>query len=190
MIKLRSMVVDAEKTGVDSTSKSDERVTRVGQMIRRYKLDELSQLWNVFRGDMSIVGPRPNVRRETAIYTDEEKQLLHVRPGITDLASIVFADEADIIEGCDDPDIKYNQLIRPWKSRLSLLYVRNHSFFIDLKIIVYTAVGIISRSTALKGIQKILDRLGADTILKAVALREKPLMAYPPPGAERIVMSR
>ena len=122
MVKLRSMIANADASGVDSTSADDERITPVGHFIRRYKLDEVTQLWNVFKGDMSLVGPRPNVKRETDLYTDEEKRLLSVRPGITDFASIVFADESEILEGREDHDLAYNQLIRPYKSVRAILY--------------------------------------------------------------------
>ena len=93
MIKLRSMIIGADKSGVDSTSSSDSRITGIGRIIRQYKLDELSQLFNVLSGEMSLVGPRPNVRRETDLYTREEKLLLTIKPGITDISSIVFSDE-------------------------------------------------------------------------------------------------
>ena len=99
MVKLRSMIVGADKSGVDSTSDNDMRITPIGYKIRRYKLDELIQLWNVLKGDMSLVGPRPNVKPETDLYTNIEKGLLSVRPGITDFSSIVFSDEGDILEG-------------------------------------------------------------------------------------------
>src|SRR5215213_3935979 len=123
MVKFRSMVIRADTSGVDSTANDDPRITGLGRFVRRYKLDEIPQLWNVLVGSMSLVGPRPNVERDTALYTTEERRLLSIRPGITDLASIVFADEGDILEGSDNPDLKYNQVIRPWKSRLGLLYV-------------------------------------------------------------------
>ena len=113
MLKLRSMIINADKSGVDSTASNDKRITGVGRFIRKYKLDELSQLWNVLLGDMSLVGPRPNVKRETDLYTKEEKILLTVRPGITDFSSIVFSDEGEILKNQVDPDIAYNQLIRP-----------------------------------------------------------------------------
>ncbi len=190
MVKLRSMVVHADKSGVDSTSAQDPRITSVGQFIRSYKLDELSQLWNVLRGDMSLVGPRPNVKRETDIYTREEKRLLSVRPGITDIASIVFSDENDILKDSQDPDLDYNQLIRPWKSRLGLLYVDKHSLALDLNLIYLTAVAIGSRERALAGVQKILARLGADSELRRVALRSEKLVPYPPPGAIEVVTTR
>ena len=138
MVKLRSMVVGADKSGVDSTSGNDMRITSIGHKIRKYKLDELVQLWNVFIGDMSLVGPRPNVTAETNLYTDVEKKLLSVKPGITDFASIVFSDEGAILEGKSDPDLAYNQLIRPWKSRLGLIYIEHQSFIMDVKLIFYS----------------------------------------------------
>ena len=97
MVKLRSMVINADASGVNSTSNTDTRITAVGRFIRKFKLDELMQLWNVLIGDMSLVGPRPNVRSETDMYTPVERKLLTVRPGITDLASIVFSDEGEIL---------------------------------------------------------------------------------------------
>ena len=190
MVKLRSMVVDADKSGVDSTTVGDKRITRVGHIIRRYKLDEFSQLWNVLKGDMSLVGPRPQVQQDVDLYTEKERHLLDVLPGITDLASIVFSDEGDILSGSNDPDLKYNQVIRPWKSRLGLLYVEKHSFLLDLCIIGLTVVAIISRPRALMGVQRILRKLGADDQLIKVAQRKELLQSYPPPGADKIVVSR
>ncbi len=190
MVKLRSMVINADKSGVDSTSTKDPRITRVGQFIRSYKLDELSQLWNVLRGDMSLVGPRPNVKRETDIYTREEKRLLSMRPGITDIASIVFSDENEILKDSQDPDLDYNQLIRPWKSRLGLLYVDNHSLTLDINLIYLTAVAIGSRERALASVQKILVKLGAEPELRRVSRRTDKLVPYPPPGATEIVTNR
>ena len=184
------MIVGADKTGIDSTSASDKRITWVGHLIRSYKLDEFSQLWNVLRGDMSLVGPRPNVEREVALYTDEEKRLLDVRPGITDLASIVFSDEGEILAGTEDPDLKYNQLIRPWKSRLGLLYIRERAFLIDIYIICLTVIAMLSRPLALAGVERIVRNLGADNKLIEVAKRKEPLQPYPPPGSDRIVTSR
>lgn len=181
MIKLRSMVVNADKTGVDSTSGSDPRITSIGRFIRAYKLDELTQLWNVIKGDMSLVGPRPNVQRETELYTEVEKQLLSVRPGITDIASIVFSDEGDILKESEDPDLDYNQLIRPWKSRLGLLYVENSSIILDMALIILTVIAIFSREKALSGVQKILDDLKADEQLREVSKRQIPLTPFPPP---------
>ncbi|RJR54279.1 MAG: sugar transferase [Desulfobacteraceae bacterium] len=190
MVKLRSMIVGADKTGVDSTSAADNRITWIGVIIRRYKLDEFSQLWNVLKGDMSLVGPRPNVEREVALYTQEERKVLDLRPGITDLASIVFSDEGDILEGSTDPDLMYNQVIRPWKSRLCLLYLEERSLILDMQIIFLTAVAIFSRSAALKRVRVLLEKLRADENLRTVARRDRPLKPYPPPGSDRVVVSR
>jgi lipopolysaccharide/colanic/teichoic acid biosynthesis glycosyltransferase len=190
MVKLRSMVIRADVSGVDSTSANDPRITAVGRFIRRFKLDELSQLWNVLKGDMSLVGPRPNVARETNLYTVEEKHLLSVRPGITDIASIVFADENEILKDSTDPDLDYNQLIRPWKSRLGLLYVEKRSLFLDFRLVFLTVVAILSREKALRNVQNILDRLGADESVKKVALRQDVLRPFPPPGASEVVTHR
>ena len=190
IVKLRSMVVDADKTGVDSTSGNDMRITPIGHKIRRYKLDELIQLWNVLIGDMSLVGPRPNVKTETDLYTDVEEGLLSVRPGITDFSSIVFSDEGEILEGEDNPDLAYNQLIRPWKSRLGLAYIKNQSFLLDLQLIFYTVVAIISKPKALIWVAKKLNNLDVDADTVSVSKREVNLFPFPPPGSDEIVSSR
>jgi lipopolysaccharide/colanic/teichoic acid biosynthesis glycosyltransferase len=190
MIKLRSMVKNADKSGVDSTSKDDRRITAVGRFVRKYKLDELTQLWNVLKGEMSLVGPRPNVKRETDLYTRREKKLLSARPGITDIASIVFSDESDILAGQADPDIAYNQLIRPGKSRLGIFYVENASIWVDLQLLVLTALAIVSKASALRGVTAILRRLGAPHDLIELAKRDRPLVPMPPPGATTIVINR
>ncbi|HEU4427745.1 MAG TPA: sugar transferase [Myxococcota bacterium] len=190
MVKLRSMRVGADRSGVDSTAANDSRITRIGAFVRRYKLDELTQLWNVLMGDMSLVGPRPNVERETRLYTSEEARLLSVRPGITDFASIVFSDEGEILEGQRNPDLAYNQLIRPWKSRLGLIYIERSSLALDLALIALTAATIVSRGAALRGVARILRAVGAPESLVAIALRDSPLRPCPPPGASEIVMAR
>lgn len=190
MVKLRSMVIGADKTGVDSTSSNDNRITSVGRFIRRYKLDELTQLWNVFKGDMSLVGPRPNVKRETDLYTLIERKLLDVKPGITDISSVVFSDEGDILKDQVDPDIAYNQLIRPGKSTLGLLYIKNQSLLLDIKLCVVTIIAILSREKALAEIQKILQAIDAPEDVRLMAKRNQPLVPRPPPGGDRIVTSR
>lgn len=190
MVKLRSMVVNADASGVDSTSATDPRITSTGTFIRAYKLDELTQLWNVLKGEMSLVGPRPNVSRETAMYTHEEKRLLSVKPGITDFASIVFADEGEILSGHEDPDLAYNQLIRPGKSKLGLFYIDRRSTLVDMRIIGLTGLAILSRERSLQGVVRLLTRLGADKDLLALAARKEPLVPSPPPGATAIVTSR
>ncbi|HEX2723818.1 MAG TPA: sugar transferase [Gemmatimonadaceae bacterium] len=191
MVKFRSMVVRADKTGVDSTAGDDPRITALGRFTRRFKLDEIPQLWNVLWGSMSLVGPRPNVARETALYTPDEKRLLSVRPGITDLASIVFADEGEILQGSADPDLKYNQVIRPWKSRLGLLYVHAEpSIARDLTVILCTIKGAMDRRAALAEIQELARNLGASHELLDVMSRRGPLPAAAPPGASDIVRTR
>jgi lipopolysaccharide/colanic/teichoic acid biosynthesis glycosyltransferase len=190
MVKLRSMVVNADSSGVDSTSADDRRITPIGRVIRRMKLDELTQLWNVLLGDMSMVGPRPNVKRETDLYTPLERTLLSVKPGITDFASIVFSDEGDILQGEVDPDVAYNQLIRPGKSRLGLFYLEKRSAWIDLQLCCLTAVSIFSRRRALRMVHKLLNRLRAPADLMGMALRRSPLEPASPPGTDKIVTSR
>jgi lipopolysaccharide/colanic/teichoic acid biosynthesis glycosyltransferase len=191
MVKFRSMVIRADKSGVDSTAGNDPRITRLGRFIRRFKLDELPQLWNVLKGDMALVGPRPNVKRETDIYTREEKQLLSVRPGMTDIASIVFADEGDILAGSADPDLRYNQVIRPWKSRLGLLYVKKAgSIALDVRLIMLTIASAGDRQGTLEQVSRLVARLGGEPDLVQVARRVDQLVAAPPPGATQIVLTR
>ena len=188
--KFRSMTVNADSSGVDSTSANDPRITSIGRFIRKYKIDELSQLFNVFIGNMSLVGPRPNVERDTVLYTAKEKKLLSVKPGITDFSSIVFSDEGDILEGYDDPDLTYNQIIRPWKSRLGLIYIENQTFILDLKLIYLTLVSLISREASLQKMCYILEVLNAPNNVVMAASRKEPFFPYPPPGSEKIVESR
>ena len=190
MVKLRSMVHRADASGVSSTAGDDPRITWVGRFIRKFKLDEFPQLWNVLKGEMSLVGPRPNIEDETRLYTDVERGLLDVRPGITDMASIVFADESDILKGSDDPDLAYNQLIRPWKSRLGLLYVEHASCWLNVRLIFLTALAMVSRSRALRRTGRLVAALGGDETLCAVARREGKLTPHPPPGMEEVVTRR
>ncbi len=121
-----------------SNGAGEPRITRVGAFLRRYKMDELPQLLNVFRGDMSFVGPRPQVQWAVDLYTEEERVLLSLRPGITDYASLRFSNEGEILKGADDPDQAYIELIAPEKIRLGLEYARNRSFWVDLKLILLT----------------------------------------------------
>ena len=190
MVKMRSMIKNADAQGVDSTSANDMRITPVGHFIRNYKLDELTQLWNVLKGDMSLVGPRPNVKRETDLYTSQEKRLLSVKPGITDFASIVFSDEGEILADKSDPDIAYNQLIRPGKSRLGLFYIEHKNILVDLLLIALTALAIVSKQRSLKAVVRLLKLIHAPQDLLELAAREKPLTPQPPPGATEIVQSR
>lgn len=147
--KFRTMVMNAENLGGTSTSDDDKRITRVGAILRRWKLDELPQLWNVLVGDMSLVGPRPQVEHDVAKYTEQEKAILGVRPGITDWASIKFRNEGEILKDQPDPDQAYIDLIRPEKIRLQLHYVRNRSFVTDLKILWATLLALAGREVKL-----------------------------------------
>jgi lipopolysaccharide/colanic/teichoic acid biosynthesis glycosyltransferase len=184
MIKFRSMVVNADRIGGASTAATDRRITPVGSFVRAYKLDELIQLWNVVTGDMSLVGPRPQVMSDAALYTEAEKRMLTVRPGITDPASIVFSDEGEVLKGASDPDGEYNRLIRPWKSRLALAYIDHRSLAVDLGLILLTLVAIVSRTAALAGLGRLLSGWNLHPLVMRMAARQEPLMAYPPPGAE------
>ena len=190
MFKLRSMIVNADKSGVDSTSNNDMRITRIGKFIRKFKMDELSQLINVLLGDMSLVGPRPNVQRETDLYTKSEKKLLLVRPGITDISSIVFSDEGEILSNSKDPDIDYNQLIRPGKGYLGIFYIENQSFLLDIKLIFITLITIFNRNLALKNVSKVLKKYNASEFLIKIAERKEKLVPSPPPGSINIVKDR
>jgi lipopolysaccharide/colanic/teichoic acid biosynthesis glycosyltransferase len=190
MYKFRSMVVNAEKSGVDSTSASDSRITFVGKWVRRFKIDELPQLWNVLTGSMSLVGPRPNVQREVHLYSQEEMHLLDVSPGITDFASIVFADEGQILDGSDDPDISYNQLIRPGKNYLGLHYVKERTLLIDIRIVLLTILAIVSRARALDATSALIKKTGGSQELVLLALRKSELQPTPPPGFDQIITTR
>jgi lipopolysaccharide/colanic/teichoic acid biosynthesis glycosyltransferase len=179
MCKFRTMTMGGGHNGVNSTASGDPRITRVGRWLRWSKLDELPQLFHVLTGQMSLVGPRPQVPEEVERYTARERELLHTRPGMTDLASIVFADEGEILEGSSDPDLLYNQIVRPWKSRLALIYAdRGNRLGLDLQILALTLVGLVHRGWALRGIQTILEKLGADPLLRRMAARREPLMAH------------
>lgn len=189
MVKLRSMVINADKSGVDSTAADDKRITAVGHFIRRFKLDELMQLWNVLLGDMSVVGPRPNVDADTNRYTHEERKILLMKPGITDIASIVFSDEGDILEGASNPDLLYNQIIRPYKSRLAIIYVEKNALGLDVFLIVQTIFAIINKEAALKNVCERLKKMGSDQDLIEVCGRQNPLKEAPPPGSNSVVKS-
>lgn len=136
--KFRTMVANAEKLGGPSTADHDPRITRLGKTLRRYKLDELPQLINILKGEMSLVGPRPEVPQYVALFSEEEKDILTVRPGITDWASIWNPDEGSWLAGCEDPEKMYLERIRPEKIRLQLQYVRKQSFHVDIRILIDT----------------------------------------------------
>jgi len=145
IVKFRSMVTEADRRGGPTTSDDDPRLTRSGRFIRRLKLDEFSQLVNVLLGQMSLVGPRPEVVDKVQCYSGEERRVLAVRPGITDWASIWNSDEGAVLAGAPDPDQAYEKVIRPTKLKLQLDYCRNRSFLVDLKIILFTLIKIFRR---------------------------------------------
>lgn len=145
IFKFRTMIINAEKIGGPSTPDDDPRITKIGKSIRKYKFDELPQLINILRGEMSLVGPRPEVKHYIDMFTEEEKAILSVKPGITDWASLRNPDEGAILEGSLDPEKTYMEKIRPEKIRLQLKYVREHSFLTDLKILFLTLKTIILR---------------------------------------------
>lgn len=184
MAKIRSMRIDADRIGGTSTSGNDQRITPVGRYIRRFKLDELLQLWNVLKGDMHLVGPRPNTPKDVNLYSHLEMTLIDVRPGITDLSSIVFSDEGSILYGSNDPDELYNKIIRPWKSRLGLLYIEHQSLWLDAQIVFLTFIALFSKQLALSGVHKILIKLEAPRQLIDTCLRTEVLEEVLPPGME------
>ena len=144
IMKFRSMIVDAEAKGMQITTDGDNRITKVGKFIRKTKIDELPQLFNVFIGQMSFVGPRPEVPKYVAMYNEEQRQVLSVKPGITDLASIEFRNENDLLDGDDDPETKYIQEIMPAKLELNIKYISKAGFFYDIGLIFKTIGKVIS----------------------------------------------
>lgn len=138
LFKFRSMRVGSDKKGLITVGGRDPRVTRSGYYIRKYKLDELPQLINVFIGDMSLVGPRPEVRKYVDLYTPEQMHVLDVRPGITDLASIRYRNENELLEQADDPEKFYREVVMQDKLRINMEYVANHSFWYDIRLIFRT----------------------------------------------------
>lgn len=138
LYKFRSMRIGSDKKGLITIGEKDNRITKTGFILRKYKLDELPQLWNVFIGDMSLVGPRPEVKKYTDLYTEEQKQVLHVRPGITDWASIKYVDENKILGESKTPDEAYVNLIMPNKIKLNMVYIQNQTLGEYFKIIFTT----------------------------------------------------
>ncbi|WP_419573809.1 sugar transferase [Ruminococcus sp.] len=141
--KFRSMRIGADKQGLITIGGRDPRITRIGYFIRKYKLDELPQLFNVLKGDMSLVGPRPEVRKYVDLYTDEQRKVLSVRPGITDYASIEYVDENTILGQADDADKAYIEQILPDKIRYNMKYINHRSVKEYFKIIFLTIWSII-----------------------------------------------
>ncbi len=149
IFKFRSMIKDAEGKGKWNVGDNDDRITPIGHFLRNTKLDELPQLINVLIGDMSLVGPRPELQVYVDIYTDTEKPILDLKPGITDWASITNFDQFEVFTKAKDPDEAYLKYIRPLKLQLQLYYRENNSFISDLKIIFWTIYKVISRTEKL-----------------------------------------
>ena len=143
LYKFRSMRVGADKKGLITVGGKDNRITKVGYIIRKYKLDELPQLLNVLKGDMSLVGPRPEVRKYVDLYTEEQRKVLSVRPGITDYASIEYVDENEILGKAEDPDKTYIEVIMPDKIKYNMKYINNRSVWEYLKVIFLTFKSIV-----------------------------------------------
>lgn len=159
LVKLRTMRVDAPETGPEITAGADPRITPLGARLRRTKLDELPQLWNVVRGDMSLVGPRPEVPRYVARYGPAQRAALRARPGLTDPASLEWADEAGMLAHFDDPERAYAEIVLPGKLAVSLAYLQRRTVWSDLAIVARTAVHV--GSAAVRGARP--ARLGRHT---------------------------
>jgi lipopolysaccharide/colanic/teichoic acid biosynthesis glycosyltransferase len=136
------MRTGSDKKGLITVGGHDSRITRMGYFIRKYKIDELPQLWNVLKGDMSLVGPRPEVKKYVDLYTEEQRRVLSVRPGITDYASIEYVDENEILGKADNPDRVYVEEIMPAKIKLNMRYIENRSLKEYFKIIGLTFINI------------------------------------------------
>lgn len=158
IFKFRSMKPDCEGKGKWNVGDKDDRITKVGHFLRKSKLDELPQLLNVIKGDMSLVGPRPELRHYIDMYTDEEKPILDLKPGITDWASMTNFEQFKGFTNAKDPDEYYLNTVRPLKLKLQLYYRYNHSFFGDIKCILWTVYKVVTHSQKLpKDVQKIVD---------------------------------
>jgi lipopolysaccharide/colanic/teichoic acid biosynthesis glycosyltransferase len=138
LYKFRSMIIDADKKGLLTVGGKDTRITASGYFIRKYKLDELPQLINVLSGDMSIVGPRPEVPKYVALYNEDQKKVLDIRPGISDWASINFSNENELLSKAENPELFYISEIMPQKLAINLNYLRNRNLWVDTKIIFFT----------------------------------------------------
>jgi len=143
LYKFRTMKTGSDRKSLLTVGDYDSRITKIGRFLRKYKLDELPQLWNVLKGNMSLVGPRPEVRKYVNLYYEEQKRVLKVRPGITDYASIAFVDENRILALSKDPEKEYIETIMPHKLELNLRYIENHSVKEYFKILLITVRSII-----------------------------------------------
>lgn len=138
LVKFRSMLVNSDRNGLLITSAGDRRITPVGRILRRSKIDELPQFWNVVRGEMSLVGPRPEVPLYVDSYSAAQREVLSIRPGITDPASIAYRDEEKILAANSDPDLYYREIVLPHKIELNREYLKRLSFLYDLRLLFHT----------------------------------------------------
>lgn len=138
LLKFRSMKTGSDKKGLLTIGAADSRITGTGLFLRKFKLDEIPQLFNVLKGDMALVGPRPEVRKYVDLYNEEQKQILNVRPGITDLASIEYINENDLLAASNDPEATYINKIMPHKIQINLRYIKEKSLYKDILVIVKT----------------------------------------------------
>jgi len=145
IFKFRTMVPNADKSGLLTIGQNDSRITRIGKILRNYKVDELPQLFNVLIGDMSIVGPRPEVKKYVDLYTSEQRRVLTVQPGITDYASIQYVNESELLQKFDNPEEAYINEIMPHKLQLNLYYIDNRSLKTDISIIFATIIHIFKK---------------------------------------------
>lgn len=144
IFKFRTMNINADKLGLLTKGNKDPRVTKIGYFLRKYKLDELPQLINIFIGNMSFVGPRPEVRKYVNYYSEEDLKIFDFKPGITDYASIKYRNEVEIIKNADNPERVYIEEIMPEKIKLNKVYLNKNNIFIDIKIILKTFIAILS----------------------------------------------
>lgn len=145
IIKFRTMKPDSDKMGLLTVGGNDSRITKIGYYLRKYKIDELPQLINVLLGEMSFVGPRPEVKKYVDLYADEQKKVLNVRPGITDIASINYSNENELLTKYSDAETAYIEIVMPAKLKLNLEYIRHQNFISDIKIIIQTIVKLFIR---------------------------------------------
>lgn len=142
LYKFRSMYVYSDKKGLLTIGGRDSRITKMGYYLRKYKLDELPQLFNVLLGDMSLVGPRPEVRKYVSLYSAEQLKVLSVKPGITDYASIKYINENELLQKADNPEQFYIDVVMPEKLNLNLKYIEERNLWVDFKIIIQTIIKI------------------------------------------------
>lgn len=151
LYKFRTMLTGSDKQGLLTVGDNDKRVTRSGRWLRKYKLDELPQLFNILKGDMSFVGPRPEVSKYVDLYNERQKKILSVKPGITDWASIKYMDENEMLANVLDPEDYYIRYIMPSKAEINLKYVAEHNFWTDIKIIFLTIRNVFFKDRQLIG---------------------------------------